>query len=269
MAAISNCPTFSVEGINIAAIDVSRAADLILHLATSAKGEYVTVTGAHGIVVSACDEKIHAAHQQASMVVPDGMPLVWLGRLLGFDSVGRVYGPELMETVFSKPECRKLRHLFYGGDPSLVSRLREVLVARFGEFNIVGVHCPPMRPLGFAEDQEIIERIRQMRPQVVWVGLSTPKQELWLHMHMQQIGTGVGVGVGAAFDLLSGRITQAPRWIQRSGLEWLFRTIVEPRRLLGRYCFVVPRFLWFFLRTLLKCRKDRAETSCKSPWKDD
>src|SRR5262249_37124091 len=234
MTAGCDCPTFSVEGINIAAINVSRAADLIFRLATSAKGEYVTVTGAHGIVESGRDERIRAAHQRARMVVPDGMPLVWLGRLLGFSSMGRVYGPELMETVFSKPECRTLRHLFYGSSPSVVSRLREVLVARFGEFNVVGVHCPPMKPLGFTEEQEIIKRIRRVKPQVIWVGLSTPKQELWLHMHMQQIGTGLGVGVGAAFDLLSGRIAQAPRWIQRSGLEWLFRTIVEPRRLLGR-----------------------------------
>jgi N-acetylglucosaminyldiphosphoundecaprenol N-acetyl-beta-D-mannosaminyltransferase len=247
--------TFSIQGINFAAINVSNAADLIFGLATSAKGEYVAVSGAHGVVESAYDERIRVAHQHASIVVPDGMPIVWLGRLLGFDSVGRVYGPELMETMFSKPECRKLRHFFYGSSPSVVSRLRETLASRFGEFNMVGMHCPPMRPLGFAEDEEVIERLRQIRPQIIWIGLSTPKQELWLHMHMHQIGTGIGIGVGAAFDLLSGRTTQAPRWVQRAGLEWLFRTIVEPRRLVRRYCFVIPRFLWFFVKALLTHQK--------------
>src|SRR5262249_35241920 len=152
------------------------------------------------------------------------------------------------------------RHFFYGSDPATVSRLRQILVARFGEFNMVGMHCPAMRPVGFAEDEEIIEAIRQLRPQIVWVGLSTPKQEVWLQMHMRQIGTGVGIGCGAAFDFLSGKTARAPRWVQRSGLEWLFRTVVEPRRLFGRYFFVVPRFLWFLVQALLK-----HETEFSSP----
>src|SRR5262249_20996460 len=205
MAPRVNCPTFRIRDIDIAAIDFSHANDLIVDLATCGRGEYVAVTGGHGVVESAYNDKVRAAHQQASIVVPDGMPLVWLGRLLGFKAMERVCGPELMETVFSKQKCRELRHFFYGSDPAVVSKLRERLVARFGEFNIVGMHCPAMRPVGFAEDERIIEAIRQLRPQIVWVGLSTPKQEVWLQMHMRQIGTGVGIGVGAAFDFLSGK----------------------------------------------------------------
>ena len=242
---------FSVRGTAVAAIDVDRATELIGQLAAHAHGAYVTVTGAHGIVESVYDDRIREAHENASMVVPDGMPLVWLGRLLGFQSIGRVYGPDLMASVFSRPELRKLRHYFYGSTPATIDRLTAALASRFGEFNLVGTHSPPMRPVGFKEDEEILSRIRQLKPDFIWVGLSTPKQEIWLFNHMRKIGHGVGVGVGAAFDLLSGTTPQAPRWIQRSGLEWLYRLAAEPRRLFGRYLFVVPRFLYYMIKTYL------------------
>jgi N-acetylglucosaminyldiphosphoundecaprenol N-acetyl-beta-D-mannosaminyltransferase len=247
--------TFKVKGIDIAAIDVSRARDLIGELATNAHGNYITVTGAHGIVESVYDPRVREAHQQAFVAVPDGMPLVWLGRMLGFDSVGRVCGSELMECIFSSAECRALTHFFYGGSPAVLERLKNVLVSRFGEFNLVGTCCPPMRPAGFSEDEEVIGRIRELKPQIVWVGLSTPKQEIWMHMHMHRIGTGIGVGVGAAFDLLSGAKRRAPRWVQRSGLEWLFRLAMEPTRLFKRYAFVIPRFSFFLLEALITRRQ--------------
>ena len=116
-----------------------------------------------------------------------------------------------------------------------------------------------MNPVGFREEDAIIRRIRNLRPQIIWVGLSTPKQEVWLHMHMPKIGTGVGIGVGAAFDFVSGATRQAPRWMQRSGLEWLFRVASEPRRLFRRYLVVVPRFSVMFLQTLLPAATRRAQ----------
>ena len=247
--------TFSVRGINVAAIDLDQACDLVRQLATDAQGAYVTVTGAHGIVESVYDDKVREAHQQASLVVPDGMPLVWLGRLLGFDSMGRVYGPDLMAAVFSRPDLRQLGHYFYGSTPAAIERLTTSLTSRFGEFNLVGAYSPPIRPAGFEEDEEVLSRIRQLRPHIIWVGLSTPKQELWLQTHMPKIGSGVGIGVGAAFDLVSGTTRQAPRWIQRSGLEWLFRMAVEPRRLFRRYLFIVPRFLYYMVETFVTQRK--------------
>jgi N-acetylglucosaminyldiphosphoundecaprenol N-acetyl-beta-D-mannosaminyltransferase len=243
---------FRIKGIDVAAIDVYRASELIGELATDTRHGYITVTGAHGIVESQYNKSIFDAHRNASLVVPDGMPLVWLGRLLGFKSIGRVYGPDLMECIFSNQMNRELRHFFYGSSPSAISHLRETLVTRFGEFNMVGMYCPPMRPLGFTEDEAILSHIRGLKPHIIWVGLSTPKQEVWMHMHMPKIGTGVGIGVGAAFDLLSGKILQAPRYIQRSGFEWLFRLAMEPRRLFKRYFFVVPRFLVFFLETFAR-----------------
>jgi N-acetylglucosaminyldiphosphoundecaprenol N-acetyl-beta-D-mannosaminyltransferase len=245
---------FRVRGIDIAAIDVALATNLVEELATTGQGAYVTVTGAHGIVESVYSEQVRKAHEQAALVLPDGMPLVWLGRLLGFKTIDRVYGPDLMASVFSRREIRELRHFFYGSTPGVIDKLASIIRARCGEFNLIGTHCPPVRPVGFDEDEDVITHIRQLRPQIVWVGLSTPKQELWLLKHMQKIGSGVGIGVGAAFDLVSGTTQQAPRWIQRSGFEWLFRLLVEPKRLFTRYFFVVPRFLFYMLEALLTRR---------------
>lgn len=244
-ATTSEFKTFGVRGINVAAIDLATATGLVGQLATNAHGVYVAVTGAHGIVESVYDRQVQEAHQHASLVVPDGMPLVWLGRLIGCNSIGRVYGPDLMSSIFSRSELRQLRHFFYGSTPGVVDKLAATLRSRFGEFNLVGAHSPPIRPIGFDEDDEVISHIRELKPHIVWVGLSTPKQEIWLYNHMQKIGSGVGIGVGAAFDLLSGATLQAPRWVQRSGLEWGFRLAVEPRRLFRRYLFIVPRFLYY------------------------
>jgi N-acetylglucosaminyldiphosphoundecaprenol N-acetyl-beta-D-mannosaminyltransferase len=249
---------FHIGGVAVAAVDVFRARDLVGQLSAVAGGEYVTVTGAHGIVESAHDDRIREAHCRAAIVVADGMPLVWLGRLLGLRSVGRVNGPELMELIFAAREYRELRHFFYGATPLAIDKLRNELVSRFGEFNMVGMHSPPVRPLGFSEDDEVVSKIRSLRPNFIWVGLSTPKQEIWMDMHMAKIGTGVAIGVGAAFDLLSGNTLRAPRWIQRSGFEWLFRLTVEPRRLFKRYVFVIPRFVLLFVVASVK--RGRCET---------
>jgi N-acetylglucosaminyldiphosphoundecaprenol N-acetyl-beta-D-mannosaminyltransferase len=172
-----NFPKFTIKGIDVGAIDVNRACDLIGELVTSAQESYVTVTGAHGIIESQYNKDIFDAHRNASLVVPDGMPLVWLGRLLGFNSIGRVYGPDLMECVFSKEAYRDLRHFFYGSSPSVISNLRDALVTRFGEFNMVGMHCPPMRPLGFNEDEAVLSRMRDLKPHIIWVGLSTQSRK--------------------------------------------------------------------------------------------
>ena len=257
----SEFPKFCVHGIDVAAIDVAKATDLIGQLVTRAQGGYVTVTGAHGIVESVYSDRIREAHQHASIVVPDGMPLVWLGRLLGFSSIGRVYGPDLMASIFSRQELRQLRHYFYGSTPVVVERLTTTITSRFGEFNFVGAHSPPIRPAGFEEDTLVLSQISQLNPHIVWVGLSTPKQEIWLYDHMHKIGSGVGIGVGAAFDLLAGATLQAPRWIQRLGLEWLFRLAVEPRRLFRRYLFIVPRFLYYMVETLAARRWEPSDSA--------
>jgi len=251
MVGVKQFKTFEIRGVPVAAIDVFLARDLVCALASEADGDYITVTGAHGIVESADDSRVLRSHEDAAIVVPDGMPLVWLGRLLGLSSIGRVNGPELMELVFDVREYRNLRHFFYGSNASTLTKLAETLTARFGRFNLAGVYCPPIRAAGFEESDDILNIIRRAKPDIIWVGLSTPKQEIWLNMHMRRIGMGVGIGVGAAFDLLAGTTRRAPRWIQRSGFEWLFRLLVEPKRLYKRYFYVIPRFSYFWFEALL------------------
>lgn len=248
--------TFEIKGVPVAAVDLASARELIYRHASQAQGTFVTVTGAHGIVESACDDRVRVAHQQAFIVVPDGMPLVWLGKLLGFRSIDRVYGPDLMECIFADERCRQLRHFFYGATPSVIDKLCTALRARFGNFNLVGAYSPSVRPLGFVEQDDVLARIRDLKPDLIWIGLSTPKQEIWMQMHTPKIGTGIAIGVGAAFDLVSGMTAQAPRWVQRAGLEWLFRLLAEPRRLFRRYLVVVPQFLCFFVAALAKHQND-------------
>ena len=161
MAHSPDVPSFSVRGIDVAAIDLLRASQLISVRAAVSRGDYVTVTGAHGLVESSDDDLVRRAHQDAFLVVPDGMPLVWLGRRLGFRTIGRVYGPDLVETIFSNSECRELRHFFYGGRPEVVSKLIGALATRFGPINVVGTYSPPMNPVGFREEDAIIRRIRE------------------------------------------------------------------------------------------------------------
>jgi N-acetylglucosaminyldiphosphoundecaprenol N-acetyl-beta-D-mannosaminyltransferase len=253
--------TFDVRNVSVAAVNLQFACDYICKNATNAHGEYITVTGAHGIVESAYDDRVRAAHQQALMVLPDGMPLVWLGRMLGFHSMTRVYGPDLMEHIFADPRGRRLKHFFYGSSPTVIGRLCDSLRARFGEFDLVGSYCPALQPAAFVERDDVLAYIRERNPDLIWVGLSTPKQELWMQMHMPKINTGIGIGVGAAFDLVSGTTRQAPRWIQRSGFEWLFRLAMEPKRLFRRYVFVVPKFLQFLLQTLFHSQVARLQRS--------
>lgn len=255
--------TFDIKGIAVAAIDLPFACNFLGHCVAQSQGRYVTVTGAHGVVESAYDERVRLAHRDALMVMPDGMPLVWLGRLLGFSSMGRVYGPELMEHIFANERHRQLKHFFYGANQSVIARLDDKLRFRFGPYNLVGSYCPSIKPVGFVEQDDVLDQIRNLEPDLIWVGLSTPKQELWMQMHMPKIGSGIAIGVGAAFDLISGTTRQAPRWIQRSGLEWLFRLTTEPRRLYRRYFFVIPKFLQYFGATLISHHINRGNMGVK------
>lgn len=207
------------------------------------EAHYVAVTGMHGVMEAQKDPEFRAILNEADLVVPDGMPLVWLGRLKGFPLRRRVYGPELMLT-FLQQTGRRYRHYFYGGAPDVPERLAERLSRQIQGLNVVGTYSPPFRPLTEAEEQDIAERINRASPDVVWVGLSTPKQERWMHRFRDLVNAPVLIGVGAAFDIHAGRTAQAPRWMQEYGLEWLYRLLNEPRRLWRRYLVLGPQFVF-------------------------
>ena len=210
-----------------------------LWIGSKAAGRYIAVTGMHGISESRHDVDLKRALDSADLVVPDGMPLVWLGRWHRHELQRRVYGPELMET-FCRETGSTYRHFFYGGGNGTAERLAESLQRRYG-IEVAGTYTPPFRPLTAEEFENFELKVEAAAPDILWVGLSTPKQEKWMHQHCRKLRVPVSLGVGAAFDINSGRASQAPRWMRENGLEWLFRLTTEPQRLWHRYLISIPK----------------------------
>jgi N-acetylglucosaminyldiphosphoundecaprenol N-acetyl-beta-D-mannosaminyltransferase len=183
------------------------------------------------------------------------MPLVWLSRRQSRTPVERVYGPDLMLALCAKSIEQGYRHYFYGGAPGVPETLGQTLQTRFPGLQVAGDCSPPFRSLTSAEEIQIINHINQTQADIVWVGLGTPKQDLWMAAHRPRLTAPVLIGVGAAFDFHTGRIPQAPRWMQQNGLEWLFRLYQEPRRLWYRYLIYNPLFVLLILAQLLGLRR--------------
>jgi N-acetylglucosaminyldiphosphoundecaprenol N-acetyl-beta-D-mannosaminyltransferase len=183
--------------------------------------------------------------------VPDGMPLVWIGKLSG-NQVERIYGPDLVLSLCERGQDYGFRHYFYGGDPGFQDRMMENLLKRFPRMQIAGNYSPPFRNLTPEEEKETVEKINQTSPDIVWVGLGTPKQDYWMDRMRPLLNAPLLIAVGAAFDLHSGRIRQAPIWMRRAGLEWSFRLLMEPRRLWRRYLIGNPRFIFLTFRQWIR-----------------
>lgn len=204
---------------------------------------YICVTGVHGIMESRTDASLRAILNNAFLCTPDGMPTVWMGKLSGHHDMSRVYGPDLMLAVMQATRDKPVRHFFYGGQEGVAEDLKVKLEQRFPGVRVAGTFCPPFRPLTDEEVRDLQDQVRTAEADIVWVGLSTPKQERFMAQYLPQLDTSVMIGVGAAFDFHSGRVKQAPVWIQRNGLEWLYRVMQEPKRLWRRYFSIVPRFM--------------------------
>jgi N-acetylglucosaminyldiphosphoundecaprenol N-acetyl-beta-D-mannosaminyltransferase len=240
-----------VLGVGVSAITMRQAVETIMRWIDTGERHYVCVTGVHGVMESQRDETLRRIHNEAGLVTPDGMPLVWLARHSGYRDVERVYGPDLVLACCGASLSRGDRHFFYGGADGVAERMIERLRQRFRGLRVCGSHTPPFRPLTTAEDDYVVARINAAAPDIVWVGLSTPKQERWMHEHRGRLWAPALVGVGAAFDFHAGIKRQAPYWMQRSGLEWAFRLGCEPRRLGPRYLVNNPLFLWKITQQLL------------------
>jgi N-acetylglucosaminyldiphosphoundecaprenol N-acetyl-beta-D-mannosaminyltransferase len=244
-------PRVNVLGVGVSATEPGTALSLIGDWIANRTPRYVCVSGVHGIMESLDDPSLRAIHNRAGLVTPDGMPLVWLGRLAGHRGMRRVYGPDLLLACCAESERRGWRHFFYGGGDGVAELVAKRLHARFPTLQVAGTYTPPFRELTIEEEAEVAHRIEESCADIVWVGLSTPKQERWMSAHVGRIAAPVLVGVGAAFDFHAGLKPQAPRWIQQSGLEWLFRLATEPRRLWRRYLKNNPRFAWHVVRQSL------------------
>lgn len=245
--------TFSVLGVRVNAVQIPDVVAQLERWITERTGcHFIAVTGMHGVTEALHDDSLKRILNSADLVVPDGMPLVWLGRWRGHPLERRVYGPELMQT-FCRQTGPKYRHFLYGAIPEVTARLAKLLQEKHGT-NIVGCYSPPFRPLTKEEDAEVLDRIRAAAPDVLWVGLSTPKQERWMYEHRPKLQVPAVIGVGAAFDLNTGRVKQAPRWMQEHGLEWFFRLAQEPKRLWRRYLLLGSEFAWHVAAEVLSLR---------------
>jgi N-acetylglucosaminyldiphosphoundecaprenol N-acetyl-beta-D-mannosaminyltransferase len=237
-----------VLGVEISAVDPADAAELIGEWIVVGQPHYVCVTGVHGVMESQRDEELRKIHNASGMTVPDGMPLVWLGHRAGAAWMQRVYGPDLMLAICGGGVDKGLRHFFYGGGDGVATLLSDRLMRKFPGLKVAGMHTPPFRDLTTSESADVVDQIEQSDADVVWVGLSTPKQERFMAAHVDRLSKAQLLGVGAAFDMHAGLLRQAPSPVQKVGMEWAFRLALEPRRLWKRYAKNNPTFVRLALR---------------------
>ena len=245
----------NVLGVGISLINLPMALEQLDQWIARRDHQYVSVCTVHTVMECQRDDRLRRIVNTAGMVTPDGMPLVWLSRLAGHGYVSRVYGPDLMLAALGASLPVGYSHFFFGGRDGVADRLARTMRERFPGIRIVGSVTPAF---GTAEElctPETAALINQARPDIVWVGVSSPKQEFWMSCIRPLLEAPVLVGVGAAFDFHSGGIRQAPRWMQRSGLEWLFRLVQEPRRLWRRYLVDNPWFLFELARQRLGLKR--------------
>ena len=258
---VSEVPRVNILGVGVTALTMKSALDqseLLLNQQQSEHQDqrgYICVTGVHGIMEAQTDVRFRDILNNSFLTTPDGMPTVWLGKLRGFGHMTRVYGPDYMLGLCERSVARGYRHFLYGGKPGVAEELREELVRRFPGLQIVGTYSPPFRPLNSEEEQALAAQLQALNVDVLWCGLSTPKQERFMAAYSKVLPVKLMVGVGAAFDLLSGNLDESPDWMKKAGLQWLFRLVKEPRRLWRRYLVNNPRFLWYTFLQLTRIRR--------------
>lgn len=233
----------NVLGVGVSAINPEDALSQFDAWIAARDRSYVCVCTVHGVMDCQRSEILRRIFNAAGMVTPDGMPLVWLGRI-AHPHVARVYGPDLMLAELARSAATGHRHFLYGGGPGVGALLSATLRVKFPNARIVDFLEPPFAPIEELCTPEVIARINASGADIVWIGIGSPKQELWMARMRPLLEAPVLIGVGAAFDFHSGTVPQAPRWMQRSGLEWLFRLASDPRRLWRRYLVDNPWFLW-------------------------
>ena len=237
-----------VLGVHVSAVDMGRALDVVTGWIRRGERRYVCITGVHGVIESLDDPALRRVHNDAGMVVPDGMPMVWSARYAGESDTGQVRGSDLMLQLCSRAAAEGWSVYLYGGAPDVLPVLADALRAHAPGLEVAGSFSPPFRPLTDDELHDVARRINAAAPDIVWVGLSTPKQERWMAEVRPLLDAPVLLGCGAAFDMNAGRLPQAPEVLRRAGLEWAFRVYREPRRLWRRYATAVPTFVLGVLR---------------------
>lgn len=249
----------NVLGVGISVLNLTTAVDAIATAVEHQRKGYICVTGVHGVTEAQTDSNFRGILNQSFLCTPDGMPMVWMGKLGGHRQMGRVYGPDLMLEVFRWSQKRSCRHFFFGGAPGVAEALKASMEKRFPGVQISGCYTPPFRPLNDSEEREFRSMVAEAKPDIMWVGLSTPKQERFMAQYLRKLEVTLMLGVGAAFDFHTDRVKQAPKWMQRNGLEWFFRLYQEPKRLWRRYLKNNPLFVARAFLQVTRLRKYRLD----------
>lgn len=236
-------PATRILNIPISTVNMHTAVETIMGWITRRAPHFICVRDVHGIMRAQDDAELAEIHERASLVTPDGMPLVWILRSRGYRLTSRVCGADLVAALCEASLKTGARHYFFGGKPGVAERMSTELTRQFPGLKVAGLCTPPFRALTHEEDTTITDAIAAASPDIVWVGLSTPKQEYWMRDHVARIPGATLIGVGAAFDFYAGDVKRAPKWMRGSGLEWLHRLASEPRRLWRRYLILAPKFL--------------------------
>lgn len=245
----------NILGVGIDLLDNRQVLNYIDDMIVNKGNHYVCLSNVHTIMMSQVDKQYMLINNNADLALPDGMPLLYAAKLLGYQYGQRICGRELMKAVSIMSHNTGWKHYYYGGKESVTKTMVENIKTMVPGIKIAGYYSPPFRPLSKLEEENIVSMINKSEPDILWVGLGAPKQEKWIAEHIGKINVPIMFAVGAAFDFLAGTIKEAPRWMQLSGLEWLYRFGCEPRRLWRRYIINNPKFLLFVFYQLTGLRK--------------
>ena len=243
----------NVLGVGIDAVTMERALSLIATRLTNGPKGYVCAVDVHGILEALRDAGVADAFAHAAFALPDGAPTVWVGRLQGHRAIDHVTGPSVMREVFARADFAGFTHFLYGGKPSVAEDLAAGLQRQFPCASIVGTYTPPFRDLTRTEELEFIERVNAVKPDILWIGIGAPRQDIFMRRMLPYLNVRMMFGVGAAFDFLSGRVRECPGWVKRSGFHWLHRLFQEPGRLWRRNL-MNTTFLWHIALQLTALR---------------
>lgn len=240
----------TILGVNVAVTNMTETVRYIERNLNNIKGNYICVSNVHTTVMAFESSEYKAIQNSAVLALPDGGPLSSLSKLKGFSEAQRVTGPDLMGEIFKISEDKGYTHFFYGSTDETLKLLQSNLKLNYPKLKISGMYSPPFRPLTIEEDNEIIQKINQLKPDFVWVGLGAPKQEKWMYEHNGIINS-VMIGVGAGFDYYTDKLKRAPKWMQKANLEWSYRLIQEPKRLFRRYITTNSKFIYYITKEMI------------------
>lgn len=239
--------TYDVLGVPVTVINPVAAAETIESWAGDDIGRFVCIRDVASLMVINEDPAIRDLHHEAAMITPDGSPIALVGKLRGLP-VQRTCGPDLIDLIASRSVAKGISHYFYGGKEGVAQLLAETFQRKYPGFRVAGYECPPFRQLTPEEDEAVVQRITASGADIVWVGISSPKQDVWMRDHYKRLPQTL-IGVGAAFDFHTGAVKRAPVWMQKAMLEWAYRLLSEPKRLWKRYLVLAPRFVWKVVTT--------------------